>query len=103
MCIRFIRQGVISVPHIRSLLIWIAGLASRASPTPIVECEAGVLVPVDIVLDKVGDDPDVALRRRWREDCRSYRLRLQIFCQEEIIRREKFEELLTRLLNTERS
>lgn len=84
--------------HVRS---WIAGLRSRCLP-PAAECEAGVLVPVNIILDQVGDDPDVCLRRRWKEDCRSYRLRLQIHCQEEVIRREKFQALLTLLLDTER-
>jgi hypothetical protein len=83
---------------------WIAGLASRMfCAPPARECEAGVLVPVETILDEVGEHPDVGLRRRWKEDCRSYRLRLQIFCQEEIIRRERYEEFLNVLLRTEGS
>ena len=87
----------------RTIHSWIAGLASKVSPTPIDECEAGVLVPVQIVLDQIGEEADVGLPRRWQEDCRSYRLRLQIYCQEEIIRREKFEQYLRLLLSTERT
>jgi hypothetical protein len=81
---------------------WIAGLASRVSPTTDVEGEAGVLVPVDVVLDEIGDDPDVSMPRRRKEECRSYRLRLQIFLQEEIIRRERYERFLALLLGERR-
>jgi hypothetical protein len=82
---------------------WIAGLASKVSPTPLDQREAGALVPVDITLDQVGEHPDVGMPRRWKEDCRSYRLRLQVWLQEEILRREKFEDLLAVLLTTERT
>ena len=37
--------------------LWIAGLASKVSPTPIDECEAGVLVkptPFDVVVYDIG-------------------------------------------------
>ncbi len=87
---------------IKRLHSWIAGLGLLPRSPTLHDAEAGVLDQVDIILDQVGDDPDVSLRRRWKEDCRSYRLRLQVVCQEEIIRREKFENLLTLLLNTER-
>jgi len=31
-----------------------------------------------IILDQVGDDPDVSMPRRWKEDCKSYRHRLEV-------------------------
>ena len=81
---------------------WIAGLTSRVSPTTNVEGEAGEVVPVNVVLDQVGDEPDVGLPRRWKEDCRTYKWRLQSFLQEEIIRREKYEAFLALLLGERR-
>ena len=85
------------------LLDWIAGLGPlRRPPTP-EDTGASVLASVESILDQVGEDADVGLRRRWKEDCRSYRFRLQIFLQEEIIRRERYERFLTLLLQTERS
>lgn len=66
------------------------------------EDDRNSVAPVDVLLDKVGDDPDVGMPRRWKEDCRSYRLRLQIFLQEEIIRRERFESFLALLLGERR-
>ncbi|MGE3702635.1 MAG: hypothetical protein AB7G08_28295 [Hyphomicrobiaceae bacterium] len=88
----------------RTLFSRIAGLGlhKRVMPTP-ERCEVGVLVPVCVVPDQVGDDPDVQLRRRWKEDCRSYRLRLQLHCQEEVLRKEKYEKFLHVLIETERT
>lgn len=63
----------------------------------------GEVVPVNPLLDQMGDDPDIALRRRWKEDCRSYRLRLQVFLQGEVLKKEKFDHFLSILLKTERS
>ena len=79
---------------------WIAGLRSRSAP-PAPECEAGVFVPVDTVLDDVGEDPAVGLPRRWREDCRSYRLRLQVHLQEQALLGEHCNRLLEQLLASE--
>ena len=86
-----------------SFVRWIAGLGLFwRSPTP-EDIGAGMLGPIIIVLDQVGEDPNVSLPRRWKEDCRSYRFRLQISLQEEIIRREKYERFLSLLLATERT
>lgn len=84
---------------LRRCLCWLGFFPKPTSES----VEAGVLSPVHVLLDQVGEHPDVGLRRRWKEDCRSYRLRLQIYCQEEIIRREKYEEFLSLLLETERT
>jgi hypothetical protein len=80
---------------------WIVGLASRCAPTA-GDGETGVLVPVDITLDRVGDDALVAMRRRRGEDCRSYRLRLQVFLQEQVMVGEHCNHLLAQLLDSER-
>lgn len=80
---------------------WVAGLASRCQPTA-ADCEAGVLVQVDIGLDRIGDDPDVLMPRRRGEDCQSYRLRLQVFLQEQAMRGERCNDLLAQLLASER-
>lgn len=85
------------------LVHWIAGLGLLwRTPTP-KDIGAGMLVPVNIILDQVGEDPDVSMPRRWKEDCRSYRIRLEVSIQEEIMRREKFEQFLSLLLATERT
>jgi hypothetical protein len=84
---------------------WMASLGFSRTQLKPEDTETAVLVhpvPYEKILDEVGDDPDVGLRRRSKEDCRSYRLRLQIFCQEEVIRREKYERFLSLLLSTER-
>jgi hypothetical protein len=80
---------------------WIAGLASKGSPPPDVECEAGQLVPYDpTTTDDIGDEINVPRRRG--ESCRAYRFRMQLFLQEELLRRQRYEVLLDRLLEADR-
>jgi len=92
-------------PHVRS---WIARLASRVFPAAPAgaDGEAGVLarpVRYEKILDDVGDDPAVSLPRRRHEDCRSYRFRLQVHLQEQVMLRERLDRLLEQLLASERS
>jgi len=81
---------------------WVAGLASRRSAAPAGrECEVGELVPYDpTTTDDIGDE--IHLPRRRGESCRSYRFRMAVFLQEEILLRERYEQLLQRVLDAHR-